>query len=238
MDSGVGILRDIDVLRELEFAPLPPSAARQPRLAVLRRQAIEIARERGLVRARACWRLAPLDEPPDSRGTLRVAGHRLRAPRLVPRAGGRLTGLAIGAATIGDALEREVSVLFGRRQAAIALALDGVGNAALFALASRAQDRIAADARRRGLTVAGELRAGDPGLALRAQEAVLAICGAATIGIALAGTLMMRPAKSTTFVQGVGVDLPPQTWSRCERCRSRERCAHGRARAAAGAAPG
>ncbi len=47
---------------------------------------------------------------------------------------------------------------------------------------------------------------------------------AADIGVALTSTLMMNPAKSTSIVQGVGLALPAQSWSRCDHCRSRERC--------------
>ena len=71
----------------------------------------------------------------------------------------------------------------------------------------------------------GELRAGDPGLALKAQQVVLYLAGAEQIGVRLTSTLMMNPTKSTSIVQGVGLDLPPQAWSRCDSCRSRERCA-------------
>ena len=54
-----------------------------------------------------------------------------------------------------------------------ATALDALGNELLFEVSRRAQDRLHADAVRRGLSLAGELRAGDPGLALDAQPAVL-----------------------------------------------------------------
>jgi hypothetical protein len=78
---------------------------------------------------------------------------------------------------------------------------------------------------KQGLCVAGELRAGDPGLALKAQQTVLDLAGAEAIGVRLTSTLMMNPTKSTSIVQGVGLELPPQAWSRCDSCRSRERCA-------------
>ena len=47
----------------------------------------------------------------------------------------------------------------------------------------------------------------------------------AAIGVGLTRTLMMNPGKSTSIVQGVGHALPVQRWSRCDHCRSRERCA-------------
>ena len=71
--------------------------------------------------------------------------------------------------------------------------------------------------------MAGELRAGDPGLQLQAQHTVLQLAGAADIGVALTRTLMMNPTKSTSIVQGVGLALPVQT-GRAVITRSRERC--------------
>ncbi|MDE1950499.1 MAG: hypothetical protein KGI35_17915, partial [Burkholderiales bacterium] len=121
-------------------------------------------------------------------------------------------------------LEHFVGTLFAQRRASLAVMLDSLGNELLFALSRRVQDRILGEARRQGLTVAGELRAGDPGLQLQAQRTVLQLAGAADIGINLTPTLMMQPAKSTSIVQGVGRSLPVQTWSRCDHCRSRERC--------------
>ena len=67
----------------------------------------------------------------------------------------------------------------------LALALDTLGNQMLMEASRRLQDRILADVTKRGLTMAGELRAGDPGLALEAQPAVLRLAGGATIGVTI-----------------------------------------------------
>lgn len=218
------VLDDVEVLREVERGRVPAMVARRPRLVALRQDALALVRELALVRARASWRIVPLEGAPGEAGWLCLDGHRLQAPWLVP-ASGRLTGVACAAATLGEGLERKVSALFAERRAALAVALDGVGNELLFALARKVQDRMLAGARRQGLTVAGELRAGDPGLALTMQQVVLQLAGAADIGLALTRTLMMTPAKSTSIVQGVGLALPVQGWSRCDACPSRPRCA-------------
>jgi hypothetical protein len=104
------------------------------------------------------------------------------------------------------------------------MALDELGNELLFDISRRAQDRMQAEVSRRGLTMSGELRAGDPGLALDAQGAVLRLACAESIGIKLGDGLLMHPLKSTSMVLGVGVDLPVSAWSRCDSCRSRARC--------------
>ncbi|HMW22891.1 MAG TPA: hypothetical protein PKC59_05610 [Burkholderiaceae bacterium] len=217
------VLTDVDVLRDVAAGRVPPQVARRDKLVALRAQAMDLVREQGLLQTRASWRIVPLDGEPGEAGSLCMDGQRLQAPWLVPSSG-RLTAVACAVATIGDALEQHVGELFAQRRAALGVALDSLGNELLFALSRRVQDRLWAEARKQGLTVAGELRAGDPGLQLQAQHTVLQLAGAADIGVALTRTLMMNPTKSTSIVQGVGLALPVQTWSRCDHCRSRERC--------------
>ncbi len=218
-----GLMR-VDVLEGVAAGPVPTAVARRERLVELRRQVLALVRDEGLLAARASWRIVALRSEPDASGWLDLDGGRLQAPRLVP-ASGRLTGVACAAATLGDAIERRIAGFFAERRASLAVALDAVANELLFALSRRVQDRLLAAARKRGLCVAGELRAGDPGLALDAQRTVLALAGAETLGVWLSSALMMSPNKSTSFIQGVGLDLPHEAWSRCDACRFRERCA-------------
>jgi hypothetical protein len=220
----MGRLDDVDVLREVERGRVPSAIARRERLVALRAEAIAMVRDDALLQARASWRIVPLEGEPGAAGRLCIDGRFIDAPWLVPDAG-RLSGVACAVATIGDALEHRVGELFAQRRASLAVALDGLGNELLFALSRRVQDRMLAQAQREGLTVAGELRAGDPGLQLSAQETVLDLAGAADVGVALTRTMMMNPTKSTSIVQGVGHDLPVQRWSRCDHCASRARCA-------------
>jgi hypothetical protein len=107
----------------------------------------------------------------------------------------------------------------------LGLALDTLGNQMLMEASRRLQDRILADVAKRGLTMAGELRAGDPGLALEAQPAALRLAGGSEIGVKTSASLALEPAKSATVVFGVGNDLPLALWSRCDECRSRRTCA-------------
>lgn len=227
----MAIFRGFDILRRAQQAPLNgrPSAARMR----LRAQALAMARADALVAAAFSYRIVDLDAPASP--VLRAGSESLEAPRLLP-ATGRLTALACAACTLGPALERRVSELFGERRVSLAMALDELGNELLFDISRIAQDRIQAEVSSRKLTMSGELRAGDPGLALEAQGAVLRLATADNIGISLGEGLLMHPLKSTTMVLGVGIDLPPADWSRCDTCNSRARCGV-RARALAAAAP-
>ena len=157
------ILTDVDVLRDVAAGRVPPQVARRDKLVALRAQAMDLVREQGLLQTRASWRIVPLEGEPGEAGSLCMDGQRLQAPWLVPSSG-RLTAVACAVATIGDALEQHVGELFAQRRAALGVALDSLGNELLFALSRRVQDRLWAEARQQGLTVAGELRAGDPAL--------------------------------------------------------------------------
>jgi hypothetical protein len=156
-------------------------------------------------------------------GALRLDGRRLEASRLLPERG-ELLAVACCVATLGDRLEDRIRALFAERRASLALALDGLANQLLFALSDMAQDDMQAAAARQNLCMAGELRSGDPGLDLGTQGDVLELAGARAIGVSLSSGAVMHPLKSTSMVLGIGVDLPPVRWSRCDPCPSRPRC--------------
>lgn len=221
----------IDVASHAQRSPLNgrPSAARNR----LREQVLGLLREERLVDASYSYRIVPLQATAEP--MLRAGGEQLEAPWLFP-ASGRLTALACCVCTLGVGLERRVTTLFSQRRASLAVALDELGNELLFEVSRRAQDRMLAEVTRCGLSMAGELRAGDPGLALQAQGAVLRLADGESIGVRVGEGHLMHPLKSTSLVMGVGQDLPPVTWSRCDSCLKREHCGvHKRAREAAAA---
>jgi hypothetical protein len=213
------VARGIDVLREVADSPRfgRPSALRDH----LRREALELARADELVDAAYSYRIVALEAP--AAPTLRAGGETVHAPRLLPESG-QLTALACAVCTLGTRLEQRVTSLFAERRASLALALDQLGNELLFAASRRVQDRMLVDAARRGLSVAGELRAGDPGLALAEQATVLRLAQAGLIGVHVSDDQLMQPLKSVSMVMGVGLDLPPAQWSRCDDCPRREKC--------------
>ncbi|MCC0002768.1 MAG: hypothetical protein H6871_07260 [Methylobacteriaceae bacterium] len=211
--------RAFDALKAIassELAGLTPSRRR------FRDEAIAIARAEGLGRAHMTYAIVALDAP--AADILCAGGESFHAPRMLPETG-ELTALAFGVCTIGPALVAKVRALFAERKMSLALALDTLGNQMLLEASRRLQDRILADVTKRGLTMAGELRAGDPGLALEAQPAVLRLAGADRIGVAATSSLALEPAKSASVMFGVGRDLPVALWSRCDDCRSRKTCA-------------
>ena len=218
---GIRLTRDH---RAHDDARLSPARRR------LRERAAALIRSENLAEGSFCYRIVPVGEAPD--GRFRLGGEAIDAPRLLPECG-QLTALACAACTLGPHLESTVSRLFRERQAALAVALDELGNELLGVLNRKVQDRMLADTRRRQLEMAGELRAGDPGLALSAQGPVLRLAEADRIGLTLSPGGLLHPLKSLTMVLGVGRDLPEVLWSRCDDCGSRERCSIGQRRSAA-----
>ncbi len=211
--SGSGLIRDV--------ASIPCADEALRRRGRYRREAIDLLTRENLLEATFCYRIVALDEPPSD--VLRAGGQALDALRLVPESG-QLTALGVGVLTLGPALERRASALFAERRMSLALALDKLGNEILSALSRRVQDRIVIEARNAGLTAAGELRAGDPGLPLSAQSAVHHLAGAGTIGVCVTPGQVLHPLKSMSMVLGIGIDLPAANWSRCDDCPSAPRC--------------
>lgn len=211
--------RGLDLLRVVAKAPPPgrPSAVRQR----MRGEAMDLIRAESLVEAAYSYRIVPLDPPVTE--TLRLGGETLHAPWLLPSSG-RLTALACAVCTVGARLEARVSELFAQKRASLALALEDLGNELLFAASRQAQDRVLTEVRRRGLSMSGELRPGDPGLGLDAHAAVLRLAQAETIAVNLCGGHTLVPLKSASLVMGVGMDLPGASWSRCDHCPSRAKC--------------
>jgi len=212
----------VDLLREMATAPPEGWSPARTRL---RDEAIELVKAEDLVEAAYSYSIVPLDSPATE--TLHVGGETLYAPQMLP-ASGELTALGCGVTTLGSRIEMRVRRLFGEKRASLAMAMDGLANEMLMVLDRRIQDRMLSECYRRRLTMAGELRAGDPGLDISAQAAVLRLANAQSIGLKINGSHLMTPLKSTSLVLGVGRDLPAVNWSRCDTCPSSKTCSFGR----------
>ncbi len=215
-------VRGVDLRREL--ATNPPEGM-SPVRARLRQQAIETLFAEDLVEASYSYNIVPLSGPVGE--TLEAGGERIHAPRLLPESG-QLTALGCGVCTLGPKLEARISQLFGEKRASLAVSLDEVGNEMIFALGRRIQDRMLSECYRKRLTMGAELHAGDPGLELEAQAAVLRLAEADRIGVALYKGNLITPLKSGSVVFAVGRNLPEVSWSRCDGCPSAAKCNYGR----------
>jgi hypothetical protein len=215
-------IRGVDLKREL--ATNPPTGMSPVRVR-LRNEAIALMLAEDLIEACYSYNIVPLDGPAGD--TLRAGGESIHAPRLLPDSG-ELTALGCGVCTLGPKLEARISALFREKRASLAVSLDEVGNEMLFALGRRIQDRMLSECFRKRLSMGAELHAGDPGLELDAQAAVLRLADADKIGVALYKGQLTTPLKSTSVVFAVGRNLPEVSWSRCESCPSAAKCRYGR----------
>ncbi len=216
----------IPVLNQDLLRAVASAAPRRPRSAVaarLRDRAVELAKAEHLGGASFTYGICPLD---CIDGTILVTGgERIEAPWLLPESGS-LTALACGVCTLGGALETRVRSLFAEGQRSLAVALDSLGNELLFEASTRMRHSLLKDLRRQGLSLSGELRSGDPGLAIDTQPLVVNLAGAERIGVSLNHGSLLQPLKSTSGIFGVGIGLPNARWTRCDTCRSRNRCTH------------
>ena len=214
-------VRGVDLRRELANVPegLSPVRAR------LRNEAIALILAEDLVEACYSYNIVPLQQPAGE--TLYAGGESIQAPRLLPESG-ELTALGCGVCTLGPKLGARVTALFAERRASLAVSLDDVGNELLFALGRRIQDRMLSECYRKRLSMGAELRAGDPGLELASQAAVLRLAEADKIGVGLHGGHLITPLKSGSVVFAVGRNLPEVSWSRCDDCASKAKCNFGR----------
>src|SRR5450631_3339951 len=111
------MVRSSGLLREIAMSPCVSGQFRQR--GRFRREAIDLVECENLLDAAYCYRIVPLDEPPND--MLHAGGEVLDAMRLVPESG-QLTALAIGICTLGPALEQRTTNLFAERRVSLAVA--------------------------------------------------------------------------------------------------------------------
>ena len=157
------------------------------------------------------------------------------------REGGRLSGLLVATEcapaeelvvmgiTIGAALEKAAALAVGR-EPGFGLALDGLGTAAVEALAATEAGRIAAMANATGSCAGPPLSPGMEGWPLQlGQWEVFRLLGEGPHPIRLTESGMMVPRKSLTLIIGLGPAMRSEACT-CDFCTSRDRCRHRQVR--------
>jgi hypothetical protein len=191
-----------------------------------RRPVLLTAAERALSEGRPKIRPAALVREMD------VAG--LRHERLILADGSALTGplvarhlggsvrITAALCTIGQALEVEAARMMGEDPVQ-ALALDGLGNAAVELLGQEVCGRIGGWASAKGLQASTPLSPGSPEWPAEiGQPQIFSLLNAGQAGIQITSGGMMYPQKSISFVVGIGTDVG-QTQP-CELCSLKDIC--------------
>ena len=157
------------------------------------------------------------------RNGVRLEGGGRLTGDLVGRSLGGATRAAVLVATLGDALERRVSRMFGR-DLPYAFALDGFGSAALEALARSAVRRLADASRPTGTAPTRPISPGMEGFELsRGQREIFDILGNDAAGVRLLPSGGMSPRKSLTLVFGLGRGVE-EHGGICDPCSARPAC--------------
>lgn len=124
--------------------------------------------------------------------------------------------------TIGAELE-ETSTLLFKTDPLLALALDGLGNAAVEHIGQQVCRRIGEQAQRNGLTVSTPLSPGEPDWPVEVgQPQIFTLIDGANVGIRVTPSGMMIPKKSISFVVGIGQEM--SRIEPCFVCSLRESC--------------
>ncbi len=165
----------------------------------------------------------------------RRAVRHLRHERLELEGGGELTGPLIAqhlagakevvaiVCTIGDGLDDLISHMLAEDPVR-GLALDGLGSAAVEALAVLASNHFEAEAAARAWRTSLPLSPGMVGWPVeQGQPQVFALVDAASIGVRLTSGGMMSPRKSVSLVLGLGPDVELRGRP-CDYCSLRETC--------------
>jgi hypothetical protein len=183
-----------------------------------------------LMRPRLVYRSVPVARL--SADLIEAGGQRLHIPD-IGRLWGPIAAVGAGICTIGDAVEARVSALFEERELPLAVMLDSVGSAAAESLAECANDLLCQAALAEGLKVTNRISPGYAGWETAEQAALFGLCPGAPIEVTLNDACVMTPAKSISFMVGLGPDARVDHYfTQCRRCWMRD-CAYRRAPAAA-----
>lgn len=208
---------DVDSVLRAQGADPALVRGHSPRLAALAAEAVAIGMP--LLAPRAACQLWEVEAPGPGAVFLR-GGKVLSGPLLIHCLEGAQQVAAV-VATLGPALEAHIAALIPR-QAALALALEGFGSAAVEALCTAICHNL-------GEQATLPLSPGLEGWPLESgQRELFALLDAGEAGVRLTASSLMLPRKSASFVVGLGPGAKTGG-SACAFCQARERCRYRRA---------
>jgi hypothetical protein len=144
-------------------------------------------------------------------------GNQFLSGQLIAQHLARAQKVVVIVCSIGRDLEETVSSLF-RVDPVLAMAMDGVGSAAVELLAIQASNYFESLARQEGLKSSIPLNPGMVGWPVEiGQPQIFSLVDSEAINIFLTDELMMMPGKSLSMVMGIGKDLSA-IGSSCEYC--------------------
>jgi len=128
--------------------------------------------------------------------------------------------VTVAVCTIGAELEKLAAA---QEDLVLALALDGLGNAAVEAIGQQVCSRLGERAQAAGLETSAPLSPGEPDWPVDVgQPQIFSLLGPGPAGVRLTEGGMMVPKKSISFVVGIGARM--EQTDLCELCSMREKC--------------
>lgn len=147
----------------------------------------------------------------------------------IKRLWGPLSAVGIGICTTGAAIEARVRELFDAREFPLAVMLDSVGSAAAECLAEYVNDLLCQVAIPEGQKVTNRVSPGYAGWDVTEQARLFTLCPGGPIGVTLNDYCVMTPAKSISFLVGIGPEARTDHYfTQCRRCWMKD-CAYRRA---------
>jgi hypothetical protein len=177
-------------------------------------EAVAIGEE--LMAPRLVYRASPVKAQSDH--GIETSGLALHIPD-IGRLWGPLEAVGAGICTVGDGIETRVRELFDARELPLAVMLDSVGSAAVESLAEFANDLVCRRALDEGARATNRISPGYAGWDTAEQRALWALCPGEPIGVTLNDWCFMTPAKSITFLVGIGPEARVDHYfTQCRRC--------------------
>jgi hypothetical protein len=179
-----------------------------------------------LMTPRLVYRAVPVTG--GARDLIATGGEELHIPD-IGRLWGPIDAVGAGICTVGDAIEARVRALFDEREFPLAVMLDSVGSAAVESLAEYANDLLCQAALAQGTRVTNRISPGYAGWDTAEQQALWRLCPGAPIGVAINAACFMTPAKTISFLVGIGPEARVDHYfTQCRRCWMRD-CGYRRA---------
>jgi hypothetical protein len=210
---------NVDDVLQAEGADPQAIRLRRPSLVT----ATEAAIQRGLpmLEPRVLYEKFAVNRLVHDRLELQLNHHSVRkaflSGELVTRHLGRAQEVVVMVATIGRQLDEMVSSLF-KVDPVVAVALDGVGSAAVEKLAILACNHFESEVNANGLNTTIPLNPGMVGWPVdQGQPEIFSLLDSEQIDVDLTESCMMSPNKSLSMVLGIGRDVSPLGTS-CDFC--------------------
>ena len=212
---------DLDVDQVLRGQGADPQVIRSRRPALVATTEMALAEGRSLLNPVVAYRDLPVRETRHERLTLEGGGH--LSGKLIAEHLAAAEFASVLVCTIGEAIDTRLAQVMDD-DPVFGLALDGLGSAAVEALAAAACRRVEALAAERGQQVSIPLSPGMIGWpVLEGQNQIFSAIDPSEAGVSLTSSGMMIPRKSLTMVLGVG-DHILAGGTACDYCSLNETC--------------